>query len=87
VPKKRKAEEEEAIVTKKPKVDSLDDAQEGPNGESTNLFVGRLSWATDDDSLYHEFSSFGEIVGCRVVYDRDSGRSKGYDTSGPSLLL
>jgi RNA recognition motif-containing protein len=31
----------------------------------------------DDDALYDEFKSFGEIVGCRVVYDRDSGRSKG----------
>jgi nucleolin len=67
-------------------MDSLNDAQEGQNGETTNLFVGRLSWATDDDALYQEFSSFGEITGCRVVYDRDSGRSKGYVTAHLSSL-
>jgi nucleolin len=58
-------------------MDVDDEAKEGANGETCNLFVGRLSWATDDDALYHEFAPFGEIVGCRVVYDRDSGRSKG----------
>jgi len=37
-----------------------------------------LSFVIDDDGLYSEFKEFGEIIGCRIVYDRDSGRSKGF---------
>jgi nucleolin len=76
-PKKRKAEADVETETKKAKIDTEGDAETGPNGETTTLFVGRVSWATDDDALYQEFSSFGEIVGCRIVYERDTGRSKG----------
>jgi nucleolin len=76
VPKKRKADDEHESAPKKTRME--DETEDAPPNASKNLFIGRLSWAMDDDSLYSEFKSFGEIVGCRIVYDRDSGRSKGY---------
>ncbi|KAG6661193.1 hypothetical protein I3843_03G151500 [Carya illinoinensis] len=39
------------------------------------LFVGGLSWSVDEKSLKDAFSSYGEVTG---VYDKDSGRSRGF---------
>jgi len=45
---------------------------------STKLFVGGLSWGTNDQSLKEAFSSFGEVTEARVITDRDTGRSRGF---------
>ncbi|XP_059318332.1 glycine-rich RNA-binding protein 2, mitochondrial-like [Lycium ferocissimum] len=45
---------------------------------SSKLFVGGLSWGTDDQSLRDAFASFGDVVDARVIVDRDSGRSRGF---------
>jgi len=45
---------------------------------NNKLFVGNLSWNTDDAALEEAFSSFGEIVSARVVTDRDTGKSRGF---------
>ncbi|XP_044484130.1 glycine-rich RNA-binding protein 2, mitochondrial-like [Mangifera indica] len=45
---------------------------------SSKLFIGGLSWGTDDRSLKEAFSSFGEVVEARVITDRDTGRSRGF---------
>ncbi|GAB2295682.1 Glycine-rich RNA-binding protein 4, mitochondrial [Dionaea muscipula] len=45
---------------------------------STKLFVGGLSWGTDDQSLKDAFSSFGDVTEARVITDRDTGRSRGF---------
>lgn len=42
------------------------------------LFVGGLSWDTDDSSLRAAFAQFGDIVEAKVVTDRDTGRSRGF---------
>ncbi|KAJ8100403.1 RNA-binding domain-containing protein, partial [Lipomyces tetrasporus] len=42
------------------------------------LFVGRLSWNVDDDWLKREFEEIGEIVSARIVFDKHSGKSKGF---------
>jgi RNA recognition motif-containing protein len=42
------------------------------------LFVGNLSWDTQDDGLYEAFAAFGEVVDAKVIRDRDSGRSRGF---------
>lgn len=70
--KKRKAEEESAIISKKSK------NTEQTSGESANLFIGNLSWNVDEEWLRQEFEEFGELAGVRIVTDRDSGRSRGY---------
>ncbi|EYU31496.1 hypothetical protein ABFS82_07G070600 [Erythranthe guttata] len=45
---------------------------------SSKLFVGGLSYGTDDHSLREAFASFGDVVDARVITDRDSGRSRGF---------
>jgi len=42
-----------------------------------NLFVGNLSWSIDEDWLAREFEQFGDITGCRIITDRETGRAKG----------
>ncbi|KAG7585191.1 RNA recognition motif domain [Arabidopsis thaliana x Arabidopsis arenosa] len=42
------------------------------------LFVGNLSWTVTSESLAGAFRECGDVVGARVVYDGDTGRSRGY---------
>ncbi len=42
------------------------------------LFVGSLSWSTDDHSLRQTFAAFGEVSEAKVITDRDTGRSRGF---------
>ena len=45
---------------------------------STKLFIGGLSYGTDDLSLKDAFSQFGDVTEARVITDRDTGRSRGF---------
>ncbi|KAI8566797.1 hypothetical protein RHMOL_Rhmol02G0069800 [Rhododendron molle] len=45
---------------------------------SSKLFIGGLSYGTNDDSLRDAFSGFGQVVEARVITDRDTGRSRGF---------
>jgi len=45
---------------------------------STNLYVGNLSFGTDDSSLNELFTEFGTVDSAKVITDRDSGRSRGF---------
>ncbi|KAG6396114.1 hypothetical protein SASPL_142254 [Salvia splendens] len=45
---------------------------------SAKLFVGGLSYSTDDTSLQEAFSQYGEVVEARVILDRETGRSRGF---------
>jgi RNA recognition motif-containing protein len=48
-------------------------------GESEyRCFVGGLAWATTDNSLEEAFRSFGEVTQCKVITDRETGRSRGF---------
>ncbi|KAI3985089.1 hypothetical protein MKX01_027175 [Papaver californicum] len=49
----------------------------GMSGRS-KLFVGGLSYNTDDQQLKEAFDSFGEVTDARVIMDRDTGRSRGF---------
>ncbi|CAA7410531.1 unnamed protein product [Spirodela intermedia] len=42
------------------------------------LFVGNLSWSVTAESLIQAFQDYGEVVGARVIFDGDTGRSRGY---------
>ena len=42
------------------------------------LFVGSLSWGTDNDALQRYFEQVGPVTSARVIMDRDTGRSKGF---------
>ncbi|MED6114693.1 hypothetical protein PIB30_082866 [Stylosanthes scabra] len=42
------------------------------------LFVGNLSWTVTSESLTEAFQEYGNVVGARVLYDGETGRSRGY---------
>ena len=42
------------------------------------LYVGNLSYDTDDAGLRELFVPFGEPDSAKVITDRDTGRSKGF---------
>ncbi|KAJ4840269.1 hypothetical protein Tsubulata_024965 [Turnera subulata] len=42
------------------------------------LFIGNLSWSATSESLTKLFQECGNVVGARVLYDGETGRSKGY---------
>ena len=45
---------------------------------SKKLFVGGLSWDTDEQGLRAAFEPFGELDEVKVITDRDTGRSRGF---------
>ena len=45
---------------------------------SKKLYVGGLSWNTDDHGLRLAFERHGEIAEAKVITDRDTGRSRGF---------
>ena len=45
---------------------------------SNKLFVGGLSWDTNDDGLKNAFGQHGSVVEAKVVMDRETGRSRGF---------
>ncbi len=42
------------------------------------VFIGGLSWNTDNDGLRQAFEQFGDIEDARVITDRETGRSRGF---------
>ncbi|KAK8944803.1 hypothetical protein KSP39_PZI008237 [Platanthera zijinensis] len=42
------------------------------------LFVGNLSWSVTSETLKQVFKDYGSLVGARVLYDSETGRSRGY---------
>src|SRR5262245_59569544 len=43
----------------------------------TKAFVGGLAWATTGESLRAAFEQCGTITECKVVDDRETGKSRG----------
>lgn len=42
------------------------------------VYVGNLPWDVDNSRLEQLFSEHGKVESARVVYDRESGRSRGF---------
>lgn len=45
---------------------------------SSKLFIGGLSFNTQEDSLRQAFSAHGDIQDVRIITDRETGRSRGF---------
>ena len=42
------------------------------------IYVGNLSWQTDENELRETFAHHGEVVSAQIITDRESGRSRGF---------
>ena len=43
-----------------------------------NIYVGNLSYDTDDQALREVFEKYGSVDSVNVIFDKYSGRSKGF---------
>ncbi|MFW6327351.1 MAG: RNA recognition motif domain-containing protein, partial [Bacteroidota bacterium] len=43
-----------------------------------NVFVAKLGSSTTGDDLHQLFSEYGEVVSAKVIFDRETGNSKGF---------
>ena len=43
-----------------------------------NLYVGNLSYNTNQEQLQEMFEAYGEVVSANVITDRETGRSRGF---------
>ena len=43
-----------------------------------NIFVSSLSFRTKKEDLAELFAPFGEVASARIIFNRDTRRSKGY---------
>lgn len=42
------------------------------------LFVGNLSWGTQEHDLEDLFATYGTVQSVKIILDRDTGRSRGF---------
>lgn len=42
------------------------------------IYVGNLSYSSTEEELISLFENFGEITSCKIISDRDTGRSRGF---------
>lgn len=45
---------------------------------SKKLFIGGLSWDTDEHGLRSCFEKYGDLDEVKIITDRDTGRSRGF---------
>lgn len=43
-----------------------------------NIYVGNLPYSTTDEDLRAAFAAYGSVTSARVVFDRETGRSRGF---------
>jgi RNA recognition motif-containing protein len=43
-----------------------------------NIFVAKINFKTRNEDIEAAFGKFGEVSSCKIVRDKETGRSKGY---------
>ena len=43
-----------------------------------NIFVSNINYVTIDYQLQDLFSEFGEVTSCKIITDKETGRSRGF---------
>jgi RNA recognition motif-containing protein len=51
---------------------------EGIFAMGKKLYVGNLSYNTTEDGLKNLFSEFGSVASAKIIFNRDTGESKGF---------
>lgn len=44
----------------------------------TKVYVGNISYSTTEDALRGLFAGYGDVVSCRMITDRETGKFKGF---------
>ena len=44
----------------------------------TTIYVGNLSFKTNEDQLLDLFSEYGDVTSAKIITDRETGRSRGF---------
>src|SRR5262245_59228446 len=50
----------------------------GDSAMASKLYVGNLPFSASEDSLHAHFATCGTVQSCKIIIDRDTGRSKGF---------
>ena len=53
------------------------------------IYVANLPWTMAEDELFALFSQHVPVAGCRVIQDRETGRSRGFafvEVDGPEAM-
>lgn len=45
---------------------------------SNKIYVGNLSFNVEESALSEVFQQYGSVSSCKIIMDRDTGRSKGF---------
>ena len=45
---------------------------------SNKIFVGGINWNTNEEALENKFAEIGQVTSVKLVYDRETGRSRGF---------
>ena len=45
---------------------------------SKNLYVGNLSWSTNEGDVRSAFEAYGEVTSVKLIEDRETGRPRGF---------
>ena len=51
-----------------------------------NIYISGLSYGTTDADLTNLFAEFGEVSSAKVIFDRETGRSRGFASRRSSDL-
>jgi RNA recognition motif-containing protein len=51
---------------------------EGIFSMAKKLYVGNLSYNTTEDGLRNLFADFGNVASAKIIFDRETGNSKGF---------
>lgn len=43
-----------------------------------NIFVGGIPFASSEEEIREQFEKFGTVSSCKIIIDRETGRSKGF---------
>ena len=43
-----------------------------------NIYIGNLPYATREDELVDLFSPYGQVASACIIFDRETGRSRGF---------
>jgi len=46
--------------------------------DQSNLFVSNFSWDRSEEDLSEMFAPYGELENVKLIFDRETGRSRGF---------